>query len=190
MSDLKLRVRKLFRPEDTHKGVTLSQQLDLNQLYWNDEETVVDFARVAGKCFLVFAENLDAPPQEWSGRGPNRFYFSQTYDARKREFSQVDGLGSTVGRMGKGKGCGKGKSKKATTGVVDAAELWPSVAEPLKIMDVFAGCGGLSEGLHQSGVGETMWAVSEPFVARDVTIIHRSFFSRSSRRSPRRTRSG
>lgn len=31
----------------------------------------------------------------------------------------------------------------------------------LKALDVFAGCGGLSEGLHQSGVAETLWAVEQ-----------------------------
>lgn len=29
----------------------------------------------------------------------------------------------------------------------------------LKTLDIFAGCGGLSEGLHQSGVVQTQWAI-------------------------------
>ena len=34
-------------------------------------------------------------------------------------------------------------------------------------MDIFAGCGGLSEGMHQAGVAETKWGVEyEPSAAR------------------------
>ena len=29
----------------------------------------------------------------------------------------------------------------------------------LRSLDIFAGCGGLSQGLHDSGVAETRWAV-------------------------------
>jgi DNA (cytosine-5)-methyltransferase 1 len=31
--------------------------------------------------------------------------------------------------------------------------------EPLRTLDVFAGCGGLSLGLHQSGVAKSEWAI-------------------------------
>lgn len=36
---------------------------------------------------------------------------------------------------------------------------WPVLDRPLRCMDVFAGCGGLSEGLHQAGIAESKWAV-------------------------------
>lgn len=31
----------------------------------------------------------------------------------------------------------------------------------MRTLDVFAGCGGLSEGLHQSGISETLWAIEQ-----------------------------
>lgn len=37
--------------------------------------------------------------------------------------------------------------------------IWDKIPESLKCMDVFAGCGGLSNGLHQAGIAETKWAV-------------------------------
>ncbi|KAG2429217.1 hypothetical protein HXX76_010987 [Chlamydomonas incerta] len=47
-----------------------------------------------------------------------------------------------------------------------AAASSPPV-RPLATLDIFAGCGGLSEGLHQSGVSSTLWAVEfEPDAAK------------------------
>lgn len=34
---LMIKVRKFYRPENTHKSVLLSYQLDLNLLYWSEE---------------------------------------------------------------------------------------------------------------------------------------------------------
>lgn len=36
-SDMWIRVNKLYRPENTHRGPSLSQQVDLNMLYWSEE---------------------------------------------------------------------------------------------------------------------------------------------------------
>lgn len=36
-SDIWIRVNKLYRPENTHRGPSLSQQVDLNMLYWSEE---------------------------------------------------------------------------------------------------------------------------------------------------------
>jgi hypothetical protein len=38
---------------------------------------------------------------------------------------------------------------------------------PLHSMDIFAGCGGLSEGFHQSGVSECRWAVESNTAAAE-----------------------
>lgn len=43
--------------------------------------------------------------------------------------------------------------------VFEIPHEWESPDQPLRCLDIFAGCGGLSEGLHQSGVVETKWAV-------------------------------
>ncbi|KAG2426381.1 hypothetical protein HYH02_014809 [Chlamydomonas schloesseri] len=47
-----------------------------------------------------------------------------------------------------------GRASAATSG-----PLLPPPVRPLATLDIFAGCGGLSEGLHQSGVSSTLWAV-------------------------------
>jgi DNA (cytosine-5)-methyltransferase 1 len=35
--DIWIRVNKFYRPENTHRGPTLGQQMDLNMLYWSEE---------------------------------------------------------------------------------------------------------------------------------------------------------
>lgn len=55
---------------------------------------------------------------------------------------------------------GKSKSKVSALKNVELPPEWDKIEEPLRAMDVFAGCGGLSEGLHQSGICDTKWAVS------------------------------
>lgn len=39
-------------------------------------------------------------------------------------------------------------------------------------MDVFAGCGGLSEGLHQAGVADTKWAIEKDPAAAQAFAIN------------------
>lgn len=43
--------------------------------------------------------------------------------------------------------------------IADVPPAWIVPNEPLSSLDLFAGCGGLSEGLHQVGLAETKWAV-------------------------------
>ncbi|XP_031487104.1 uncharacterized protein LOC116255425 isoform X2 [Nymphaea colorata] len=50
--------------------------------------------------------------------------------------------------------------------------LWDSVynkisSEVLATLDIFAGCGGLSEGLQQSGVSMTKWAIEHDAAAAE-----------------------
>jgi hypothetical protein len=46
-----------------------------------------------------------------------------------------------------------------------AAETDTSLA--MATMDIFAGCGGLSEGMHQAGVADTKWAIEYEQPAAD-----------------------
>lgn len=55
---------------------------------------------------------------------------------------------------------GKGKDKSAKIDTPELPPLWAPTSEPLRCMDMFAGCGGLSEGLHQAGIATTKWAVN------------------------------
>ncbi|GLH01282.1 DNA (Cytosine-5)-methyltransferase PliMCI [Gryllus bimaculatus] len=163
-NDIYLRVKKFYRPEDTHKGASLSYQADLNMLYWSDEEVDIILPDVVGTCYVVYGENIDEPIIEWTKRGPNRFYFNQAYNSMKQSFGEPPVQASLLGSQGKGKGKGKGKGRKSELGekkTILGPEEWPTLSKKLKTLDVFAGCGGLSEGLHQAGLAETRWAIEK-----------------------------
>ncbi|KAB0805238.1 hypothetical protein PPYR_02208 [Photinus pyralis] len=163
---VKIRVRKFYRPENTHEGSLLSYRKDLNLVYWSTEEKTVNFSLVTGKCYIACSNALEIPVDEWSSRGPYRFYFTQAYDEKKQLFYDVPSEGLNIGLISKGKGKGKGKSKQVDKPSKDLAPEW-DVPRKLKCMDVFAGCGGLSEGLHQAKIAETKWAIEkEPAAAR------------------------
>ena len=96
-----------------------------------------------------------------------RFYFDKLYNKDTKEFLELPPNAEHYGikKSGKGKG-GKGKSSMKTENkegeeVNGASTLGalPKIERPLKCLDVFAGCGGLSCGLHEAGIAESKWAI-------------------------------
>ena len=56
---------------------------------------------VRGKCSVVFEENLDETIDDWSAKGPYKFYFSEAYDAEKKEFTFPPNAAKKIGATGK-----------------------------------------------------------------------------------------
>ncbi|KAK6625433.1 hypothetical protein RUM43_005731 [Polyplax serrata] len=160
---IKLKVNKFYRPENTHLAKTNHHHYrDLNLLYWSSEEVEVSFTDVEGKCYTRFVEDLHK--EKWAFEGPNRFYFQECYEAETENFTEPKSYHAITGKSDKGKGKGKLKKielqPKADDKIQDEI-VWPEIQEKLRALDVFAGCGGLSEGLHQSGVSKTLWAIEQ-----------------------------
>ncbi|XP_047387721.1 DNA (cytosine-5)-methyltransferase 1 isoform X2 [Sciurus carolinensis] len=156
-ADIKIRLNKFYRPENTHKSTSASYHADINLLYWSDEEAVVDFKAVQGRCTVEYGEDLPECLQEYSEGGPDRFYFLEAYNAKTKSFEDPPNHARSTGNKGKGKGKGKGKTKSQTS---EPSEPEMAIKLPkLRTLDVFSGCGGLSEGFHQAGISETLWAI-------------------------------
>ncbi|KAJ8922234.1 hypothetical protein NQ315_004171 [Exocentrus adspersus] len=163
-NNIKIKVRIFYRPENTASSIFMSHVKDLNFLYYTDEVITTSFENVAGKCYLAYGDNFESP-SDWSKKGPFRFYFTETYDPKTHRNDEVPIQARKIGTLGKGKG-GKGKGKfKSDKDLPEPAIEWETIGKPLKCMDVFAGCGGLSEGLHQTGVTETLWAIEKETAA-------------------------
>uniref|UniRef100_A0A8B9TKH1 DNA (cytosine-5)-methyltransferase n=1 Tax=Anas platyrhynchos TaxID=8839 RepID=A0A8B9TKH1_ANAPL len=155
-ADIKLRIFKFYRPENTHKSMKASYHADINLLYWSDEETTVDFRAVQGRCTVVYGEDLTESIQDYSAGGLDRFYFLEAYNAKTKSFEDPPNHARSSGNKGKGKGKGKGECLGGWVSEQEPAEL---KLPKLRTLDVFSGCGGLSEGFHQAGVSETLWAI-------------------------------
>ncbi|KZC13768.1 DNA (cytosine-5)-methyltransferase 1 [Dufourea novaeangliae] len=163
-SDINIKVNKLYRPENTHKDSTLVEQTDLNMVYWSDEVCTVKFTEVLDKCYLAYSENLNQSVEEWSVLGPDRFYFNEAYNVQKKEFDEPPYHAINIGKTSKGEGNLKLKGKKTEENQKKLFVNRPikyKVINKLKTLDVFAGCGGLSEGFHQAGVAENLWAIEK-----------------------------
>ncbi|KAH7979028.1 hypothetical protein HPB49_007864 [Dermacentor silvarum] len=150
----RLRVKKFYRSENTHQP-----KLDTNLclLYYSEEEAVVGLNKVCGKCYIVYSENLAEDVEDYLRRGPHRFYFTEAYDSETKRFVEPSSKARMMGCLGKGKGK-KGKSSSNAVNIEPPEEYYVPQRK-LRSLDVFAGCGGLSEGFHQAGVSESCWAI-------------------------------
>lgn len=104
----------------------------------------VRFSEVTGKCYLAYSENLSEPVEEWSVAGPNRFYFTEAYNAKEKTFDEPPYSIINIGKPGKGKGKGKLKTKKAekAKSIIDKPVDYSTLTKKLRTLDLFAGCGG------------------------------------------------
>ncbi|CAH0751351.1 unnamed protein product [Diatraea saccharalis] len=157
--DIYLKVNVLYRPENTTSR--FPQHEDLNIVYWSDEIKEVPFSAVVGPCNLYYEKNI--PNQEslhkWLEQDPTRFYFRMAFDKTSGQIVSVPQHAEKVGRTDKVKDKGKGKGKSSKPAEPNMAKKEEVAIRPLRTLDVFAGCGGLSEGLHQAGISECRWAV-------------------------------
>lgn len=156
--DIYLKVHILYRPENTTNR--FPQHEDLNLVYWSDDIREVRFSAVVGPCQLVYEQNIpqNVSLHDWLEKDPNRIYFRMAFDKTSGQIVSVPHHATTIGRTekSKDKGKGKGKSSKPIEPNTKSEEL---KIRPLRTLDVFAGCGGLSEGLHQAGITECKWAI-------------------------------
>ncbi|CAB3236806.1 unnamed protein product [Arctia plantaginis] len=157
--DIYLKINVLYRPENTTSR--FPQQEDVNVVYWSDEILDVSFSAVVGPCQLIYEQNI---PQtnllhEWLEKDPSRFYFRMAFEKASGQFKAVPQQAMSVGRKDRGKDKGKGKGKSSKPVDVSEPKSENIEVRPLRTLDVFAGCGGLSEGLHSAGIAECRWAV-------------------------------
>jgi DNA (cytosine-5)-methyltransferase 1 len=146
-----LKVKRVYRPADTHLGRDACFRSDWNVVYWSDEIHKLKLNKVVVKCVLVYSAAIDEPIEEFVRNEPNRMYSNKAYNPAEREFEPPPVEAERIGSSPKGKG---GKSLKSAKPTQPSYPTYPKI-EPLKTLNIFAGCGGLSEGLHQSGVAKT-----------------------------------
>ncbi|XP_059051401.1 DNA (cytosine-5)-methyltransferase PliMCI-like [Achroia grisella] len=157
--DIYLKVNVLYRPENT--TTRFPQHEDLNLVYWSDEIREVPFSAVVGPCHLIYEQNIpqNCTLQDWLEADPIRFYFRMAFNKESGQFIDIPQHAMSIGRIDKGKDKGKGKGKSSKPMNGNNTKLDDIKIRPLRTLDVFAGCGGLSDGLHQAGIAECKWAI-------------------------------
>ncbi|XP_020091881.1 DNA (cytosine-5)-methyltransferase 1B-like isoform X3 [Ananas comosus] len=159
LSSTKVKVRRFYRPEDVSAAKAYSS--DIREVYYSEDIVTVPVAMIDGKCEIRKKNNL--PTLELPLIMDHIFFCEYSYNPQTGSLKQLSAniklssptqkLANTNSRKNKGKGvCESDKNN---------SDKWTDVPQEnrLKTLDVFAGCGGLSEGLQQSGISFTKWAI-------------------------------
>lgn len=145
-----VRLRRLFRFGELPRKVRDSLNRDDRELFWSDQEKNVrlDDVPVEGKCLVRHIADIDDLEayrlDDW-----HRFFVQTTYDAAAKLVEDLDPAEVELA--------------KDTLASLDAqrekATLVRQKQEPILAMDLFAGCGGFTHGLHACEYIKTTHAV-------------------------------
>ena len=115
---------------------------DINKLYWTESIVDIEAETIEGLCYILPENKIQEDTAfEWTQKGLLRFYYSQMFNAESRTLESMNE---------------EAENFEPPPGSI---QDFPMLDKPLNMLDVFAGCGGLSIGLEQSGVAITEWAI-------------------------------
>ncbi|KAJ8647391.1 hypothetical protein MRB53_000414 [Persea americana] len=166
-----VKVRRFYRPEEISTEKAYSS--DIREVYYTEEILSLSVEAVEGKCEV--RRKHDLPSLNSPGIFDHIFFCEDVYDPANGCLKQLPAnvnlwfsTDKTIPASKKGKGkCKQGES--------DPSDLDLSVAfqeNRLTTLDIFAGCGGLSEGLQKSGVSFTKWAIEHDQAAADAFSLN------------------
>lgn len=164
-------VQRFWRPEDISEDVAY-RAVSYYDVYAGEEELAVDIDDVVGPVSVI--KSIDGVTQG----NISTFVCVGSFVRKGKKFGPVpETLFTTLGGSS-----GKGKATAMEEDVPDAKDKGkgkrgerPSSnghhpgndGVALATMDIFAGCGGLSEGMHQAGAAYTKWAIEYERPAAD-----------------------
>ena len=136
-----LEVRVMVRPENIGFPWLEVVKQDINKLYWTESKVVIEAENIEGLCYILPENKIQETAFAWTQKGLLRFYYSEMFNTKTRTLESITE---------------EGKNYEPPPGYI---QDFPMLDKPLNMLDVFAGCGGLSIGLEQSGVALTKWAI-------------------------------
>ncbi|CAL9757578.1 unnamed protein product [Musa acuminata subsp. burmannicoides] len=156
----KVKVRRFYRPEDVSSSKAHSS--DIREVYYSEEILTVPVEMIKGKCEV--RKKIDLPNLELPVVLDHVFFCEYSYDPVKGTLKQLPAKTKLTSLARKAdpytsrKKKGKEKCEDNQQNFSDKRKDEPC-ENRLATLDIFAGCGGLSEGLQQSGVSYTKWAI-------------------------------
>ncbi|KAF8404029.1 hypothetical protein HHK36_008905 [Tetracentron sinense] len=167
-------VRRFFRPEDISAEKGYSS--DIREVYYSEQILNVPVETIRGKCEV--RKKLDLPSLGGPGIHDHIFFCEQLYDPAKGAIEQLPNhvrLWSSTRRVVGDSASSKEKCKEGENYSDTLDEQHDLIQEKncLATLEIFAGCGGLTEGLKQSGVSLTKWVIeSEPPAGASFSLNH------------------
>ncbi|GAA0154402.1 DNA methyltransferase [Lithospermum erythrorhizon] len=158
---LLIKVRRYFRPEDisTEKAYIS----DIREVYYSRQEFMMPITAVRGKCEVRRKKCFEFSDNPYVFE--HIFFCEHQYDTENGALKQLPPrVKLSVPKQSSSEKAGRRKTKSNCNNMGKESHNQHSekLATPQKFLsalDLFAGCGGLSEGLHQSGVSVTKWAI-------------------------------
>ncbi|KAG6384838.1 hypothetical protein SASPL_153657 [Salvia splendens] len=163
---IQVKVRKFFRPEDVSSEKAYSS--DIREIYYSEEMHTIPLDVIEGKCEV--RRKKDLGPLDVPSISNNVFYCEHLYDPSKGSIKQLPSnikLQYSTGKSNDDSASRKKKGKCKEGENDTEPEKVVSNEHRLTTLDIFAGCGGLSEGLEQSGTTLTKWAIEYDAPAGD-----------------------
>lgn len=158
MKSTQAKVRRFFRPEDI--SVEKAYCSDVREVYYSEELCIIPVDSIEGKCEV--RKRSDLPECNAPALFQHIFFCERLYDPSNGSLKQLPAhikvRHSTVGGDAESRKR-KGKCKEGEDVLEVEKQRDDSDHKRLATLDIFAGCGGLSEGLHQAGVSVTKWAI-------------------------------
>ncbi|KAL2556502.1 DNA (cytosine-5)-methyltransferase 1 [Forsythia ovata] len=168
ISSTQIKVRRFFRPEDISPEKAYSS--DITEIYYSEETQTIPVVVIEGKCEV--RKKNDLPFHDYPAILDHIFFCEHVYDPVEGSLKQLPAHIKLKYSSGKQEDDDASRKKKGKTregenvsGVKTPLEA--SQGNCLATLDIFAGCGGLSEGLQQSGVSITKWAIEYDEAAGD-----------------------
>ncbi|XP_043714468.1 DNA (cytosine-5)-methyltransferase 1A-like [Telopea speciosissima] len=151
-----VKLRRFFRPEDVSPEKAYSS--DIREVYYSEKKLSLPVEVIEGRCQV--RRKCDVSPLHGLTIFEHIFFCEHMYEfdtgatkqlPTKVRLSKVD---TTTSKKRKG----KFKYEERGPDILDERKDL-SQKSCLATLDIFAGCGGLSEGLQESGASVTNWAI-------------------------------
>ncbi|KAJ3674716.1 hypothetical protein LUZ60_005332 [Juncus effusus] len=161
-SSTKIKVRRFYRPDDI--SVSKAYSSDIREVYYSEDIVTVPVEMIEGKCEIL--KRSDLPNSDLPVVTDHVFFCEYSYDPSNGSLKQLPASVRLNALPQRASNCVSRKNKGKQVVEEDQSEpaksaKWKDVPKEnrLSTLDIFAGCGGLSEGLQQSGVSYTKWAI-------------------------------
>lgn len=156
-----VQVRRFYRPEDL--SADKAYRSDIQEVYYSEETNKLSVSYLEGKCEVL--RKNDFSSLNSTSIFEHVFFCERLYDPDKGSLKQLPAniklsppKKNLVNEAAIRKKKGKSKEGENDIDMTDNHETSTS-KNRLATLDIFAGCGGLSEGLQKAGASVTKWAI-------------------------------